>query len=224
MDLGRAVKRGDDDRAAALNIGLERTWMEWEKDIFAFVSRSFWGDGDGGFVFFDEVDGLDDALDAFGRVFSVDRDETGGLDEWAGDRHFEVVRFGDIDHRRLFESLDHDHLVEVGAVVRDNEETLSLWKKLLAAHDDLDAEDAHKEIVVLTEEPKVEFAQILRSLLVFDEHRIEEKDGKNKKIKDIENRYGQRDGDKGVPRTEVGIEEIAKPSTDAERNYPMDNR
>ena len=83
MDLGRAVKRGDDDRAAALNSGLERTWMEWEKDIFAFVSRSFWGDGDRGFVFFDEVDGLDDALDAFGRVFSVDRDETGGLDEWA---------------------------------------------------------------------------------------------------------------------------------------------
>ena len=58
MDLGRAVKRGDDDRAAALNSGLERTWMEWEKDIFAFVSRSFWGDGDGGFVFFDEVESV----------------------------------------------------------------------------------------------------------------------------------------------------------------------
>ena len=168
MDLGRAVKRGDDDRAAAFNSGLERTWMEWEKDIFAFVSRSFWGDGDRGFVFFDEVDSLDDALDAFGWVFSIDRDETGGFDEWAGDRHLEVVRFGDIDHRRLFERLDHDHLVEVGAVVRDNKETLPLWKKLLAAHDDLDAEDAHEKIVILAKEPEVESARPFRCLLVFD--------------------------------------------------------
>ena len=155
MDLGRAVKRGDDDWATALDCGLERTWVEWKKDFIAFVPRSFWGNGDGCFVFFDEVDGLDDALDAFGWVLSVNRDETGGFDEWASDWHFEVVRLGDVDGRFL-KGFDHDHLVEVGAVVSDNEETLSLWEKLFSAHDDLDAEHAHEEIVVLTEEPKIE--------------------------------------------------------------------
>ena len=87
--------------------------MEGEKKIIAFVSRSFWGNGDGGLVFFDEVDGLVDALDAFDGVFPIDWDKASGLDEWASDRHFEVVRFGDVDHRLFFEVLDHDHLVEV---------------------------------------------------------------------------------------------------------------
>ncbi len=215
MDLGRAVKRGDDDWTTALDCGLERTWVEWEKDVITLISRSFWGNSDRGFVFFDEVDSLNDALDAFGWVFSVDRDETGGLDEWASDRHLEVVRFGDIDHRGLFEGLDHDHLVEVGAVVRDDKETLPLWEKLFSAHDDFDAEDAHKEIVILAEEPKVEPAWFFRSLPVLDEHRVKEKDRQNEKIKDIKDRYNQRNGDKSVPWTEVGIEEIAKPSTDA---------
>ena len=87
--------------------------MEGEKKIIGFVSRSFWGSCDGGLVFFDEVDGLVDTLDAFGGVFSIDRDKTSGLDEWASDRHFEVVRFGYVDHWLFFEGLDHDHLVEV---------------------------------------------------------------------------------------------------------------
>ena len=65
---------------------------------------------------------------------------------------------------------------------------------------------------------------MIRGLSVLDEHRVKEKDGQKKEIKDIKDRYGQRDGDQSEPWTEVGIEEIAKPSTDAERNYPMDNR
>lgn len=215
MDLGSAVKRGNDDWATALDGSLERTWVEWEKDVFALVSSSFWGNGNRGFVLFNEVNGFVDALDAFSGILSVNRDESRGLDEWAGNRHLEVVRFGDIDHRLLFEGLDHDHLVEVGAVVSDDEETLSLWEKLFSAHDDLDAEDAHEKEVILTDEPEIEPAWLLWGLLVFDEHRVEEKDGQKKEIEDIKDRYGQRDGDESEPWTEVCIEEIAKPSADA---------
>ena len=215
MDLSGAVKRGDDDWARALDGGLERTWVEWEKDVFALVSRSFWGNRYRSLVFFDEVDGLVDAFDSFCGVISVDRDESCGFDEWASNWHLEVVWFGDVDHRFLFEGLDHDHLVEVRAVVRDDKETLTLWEKLFAAHDDLNAQDAHEKEVILTNEPEVESAWFLWGFFVFDEHRIEEKDGQKKKVEDIKDRYGQRDGDKSVPRTEVCIEEIAKPSTDA---------
>ena len=100
-------------------------------------------------------------------------------------------------------------------MVSDDKETLSLWEKLFSAHDDLDAEHAHEKEVILTDEPEIEPAWVLRGLLVFDEHRVKEKDGQKKEIEDIKDRYGQRDGDQSVPRTEVCIEEIAKPSADA---------
>ena len=46
MDLGGAVKGSDDDWARALDGGLERAWVEWEKQIIALVPRSFRGYGD----------------------------------------------------------------------------------------------------------------------------------------------------------------------------------
>ena len=88
-------------------------------------------------------------------------------------------------------------------------------EKLFSAHDDLDAEDAHEKEVILTDEPEIEPARLLWGLLVFDEHRVEEKDGQKKEIEDIKDRYGQRDGNQSEPWTEVCIEEIAKPSADA---------
>ena len=103
-------------------------------------------------------------------------------------------------------------------MVSDNEETLSFWEKLFSTHDNLDAENAHEKEVILTNKPKVEPIWVIWSFPIFDEHRIKEKDGQKKEIKDIKDRYGQRDGDQSEPRTEVCIEEIAKPSTDAKRD------
>ena len=100
-------------------------------------------------------------------------------------------------------------------MVRDNKETLFLWKKLFSTHDDLDAEHTHEEEVVLADEPKIEPARVIRGFSVLDEHRVKEKDGQKKEIEKIKDRYGQRDGDQSEPWTEVGIEEIAKPSADA---------
>jgi hypothetical protein len=56
---------------------------------------------------------------------------------------------------------------------------------------------------------------VIGGFSVLDEHRVKEKDGQKKEIEKIKDRYGQRDGDQSEPWTEVGIEEIAKPSADA---------
>ena len=150
---------------------------------------------------------LIDGFDGKTWILAVDIDVSGPFNERTGNREREILGFCDAD-KRAFDFLDHQHRIEIGVVV-DDEQTFFLGNLLESVFLDVNTEKLDDPRIRVLYDPVVELRKTIFPFLV-DEKPPDKKDDDPEQKKNNPDRKGEKKRNKEKIPSRMNADKIGE--------------
>ena len=164
-------QRADHDGDVRLLRDFERAVAEREQVFFGAVRAALGEDGDGAFVLFQKLNGLEDGLERFTVVFAVEREAEHLTHDLRDDEDGKALFFCEERQIRPRHGIVIDEWVEGESVVGDQHEAALARHLLQPCHMDAHAAEEQREAAELVEHEAEIRARLFHHLLRVDKQR-----------------------------------------------------